>query len=234
MSSLFTFGATAPLDAAAASSTVALSTNAGLLASAGAMAGTPASFGIVAAAAPVSAASSNALLWGSLAAAGLGTGVSALGMMQAGQAQAQAAKGQQAVANYNARVQEQEARSIEQATRYRQLRHAESANRYGSSLLANMGASGVSLSEGSPLLIAASQAAQSEMDNLMIGYEGQVAESRSRNQAHLDTLQGQIYGQQARSATAAGYVGAGSSLLTGFGTMGMFLADRQPSKRRIS
>jgi sRNA-binding protein len=147
-------------------------------------------------------------------------GMEALGQYQSGQAAAAQAKGQQAVAEYNAKVAEQQAKAEEQATAYKQRTAAEEAARYQSSIEAGLGTSGVVQNEGAPLLVQATQAAQSELDNMMIGYEGQVAAGQSRNQAGLNRLQGDIFGQQAKSAKAAGAIGAGTSLLSGFAGLG--------------
>jgi len=173
-----------------------------------------------------------------------GTALTAYSTIQAGQAaaagaaqqqyasevQRQGILGQQAVAEYNARVAEQSAQSIELATQYRQRRQSEAAARHASTLLAGMGASGVRLSEGAPLMIQTTQAAEAGLDDLMLGYEGQIQASRARSQGAIDRLQGDVYaqqailykrksgayGQQAKSAQTAGYIGAGQTLLSGF------------------
>ena len=198
----------------------------------------------------VAAAAPAAISWGAVAATTAivgGIGLGAYGMLQAGQAgaqdvfaqqaglqgQQQVAMRQKAIADYNARVAEQEAKAIEQSTRFRQRRHAEEASRYGSSLLAGLGASGAVVSEGAPLMIQARQAAEAELDSLMIGYEGQTRAARARSQARLDIMEGlvhrqqaDIYGVQARrlgrratSVSRAGQIGAGATLLTGFGSL---------------
>lgn len=151
----------------------------------------------------------------SLIAAGIG--MTALGQYQAGQAAAAQAAGQQAMAEYNAKVAEQQAKTEELRSQYESRRQAEAAERYKSELAAGIGASGVVSSEGTPLLIQARQAAEAELDNLMIGYEGQTAASRARSQAALDKMQAGIYGTASRNASMAGMMGAGTSLLTGFG-----------------
>ena len=152
---------------------------------------------------------------------GAGVGMQALGTYQAGQAAAGEAESRQAMAEYNARVAEQEAQAVEQQTRFQQQQQAKEAARYQSSLLAGLGAAGVVTTVGTPLMIQARQAAESELERLMIGYEGQVRASRARSQAGLDRMQAGIYGQRARTASRAGLFGAGTSLLTGFGTMAM-------------
>ena len=174
-----------------------------------------------------------------------GVGLSAVGLARAGQARAadvrsqafaalgrqQDARSQQAIARYNAQVAENEARSIEIATLYRQRRHAREAQRRGSSLLAALGASGAVPSEGAPLELQATQAAEDELDIMLLGHEAQIRAERARSQARLDVMQATIHGRQAlqfgRQARAfggragsfqrAGQLQAGATLLQGFG-----------------
>jgi regulator of protease activity HflC (stomatin/prohibitin superfamily) len=145
-----------------------------------------------------------------------GFGMSAMGALGQGQTAAADARAQAAVMEYNARVQEQEARAIRAQAEYKAKRQAEEAARYASSLRAGMAASGVVTSEGTPLMIEAKQAAESELENLMIGYQGQVGANRALSQASLDRMQADIYKRKASSASRAGLMGAGTTLLTGF------------------
>lgn len=153
-----------------------------------------------------------------------GLGLTTAGILQAGQAAASEAESQAAVAEYNAKIQEREAEAIEQQAQYAQRKQAEEAARYASTLRAEFGASGVVSSEGTPLLIQSRQAAESELENLMIGYQGQRGVQRALSQAVLDRAQARLYKQRGRSARTAGYVGAGTTLLTGFGELGMKLS----------
>ena len=150
-----------------------------------------------------------------MSAAGLGLG--AYGTIRSGQAAAAQAKGQEAMAAYNAKVQEQDAEAATQQSLYRQQLHNRDASRRMSSLQALLAASGADPSAGTPLLIQSEQAKQDEMDRLMIAYQGQIASGRSLSMAGMDRLQGGIYGQQAKNAKTTGYVNAGATLLTGFG-----------------
>jgi hypothetical protein len=152
---------------------------------------------------------------------GAGLGLEAVGMIGQGAAASAQAKGQQAVAEYNAKVATQQAAAEQQATLYKQRLTAEAANRTAGTLRANLGASGVVPSEGTPLQLQAQQASQAEIDQLMLGYQGSVAEQQQMDQATLDRLQASIYGKQAQSAMTAGMIGAGTTLLTGFGKIGM-------------
>ena len=158
---------------------------------------------------------------------GAGVGMQAIGQYQQGVAAQAQAKAQATVAEYNARVSEQQAKAEEQAMQFRQRKAAEEASRYQSALQAGLGASGVVSSAGTPLMIQARQVAESELENLMIGYEGMVGAQRARSQASLDRLQASIYKQQGKSAYTAGIFGAGTSLLTGFGQLGYMMRDYQ-------
>jgi hypothetical protein len=123
------------------------------------------------------------------------------------------------MSQYNAKVAEQQARAEEQATQYRQMRQAEAARRYQGTLKSQMGASGAVMTEGAPLLIQQEQAIQSELDNLMLGYQGQLAARRSRSQGNLDMMQAESYGQRASNSMMAGRIGAGASLMSNAGNI---------------
>jgi hypothetical protein len=153
--------------------------------------------------------------------AAAGVGLQGIGMMASGQAASAEAKSQQAIANYNAAVAEQTAKSIENQTLYKQQLEAENAVRVASSMRAAIGASGASPSEGTPLMVMAKQAAQSELDQLMTGYQGQIGMGQARSQGTIDRMLGDVYGQKAKNSMMAGMIGAGSTLLTGWGDLGM-------------
>ncbi len=182
-----------------------------------------------------------------------GTGIAVAGQIQAGrvgaafaqaqatqaeaQAQAQVAqvRSLQNIANYNALVMEREAEAIRQRALFGQKRQAERGKRVKSALVAKIAAAG---GLGSPVAadLAAEQAAELELENLLVGFEGEVLAGRAETQAELDRLQAQIYGrrvkplrqigrmtsrafeQRARNLRTAGFLGAGETLLTGFGT----------------
>jgi len=147
-----------------------------------------------------------------------GTVLAAGGQNYSGASANAEGKSAQSVANYNASVEEQKAKNIEAKAEYDSKRHAESAAREMSSLTAGLGSSGAVMSEGSPLLIASKQSSELELENLMIGYNANTEATAARNQATLDRTQGKLYRQQGRNKATASYIGAGGSLLTGFGT----------------
>jgi len=127
-------------------------------------------------------------------------------------------KSAQNMANYNAALAEREAKMTEQKTAYQQKLQAEEASRRQSTMRAGLGASGVVSTEGSPLLIQATQAAESEMENLMIGYGGRQEATALRSEATLQGMQGKMARKAGKSAMIGNFIGAGSSLMTGFGS----------------
>lgn len=145
-----------------------------------------------------------------------GVGVKAFGQMQAGKAAYAEAQSERQMAAYNAAIQEREARAIEQKTIFEQQRQAEAAARTQSTLRARLAASGALMGVGTPLLIQEEQAAESELEMALIGYTGMVEAERARSQAEIDRLSGEYAMQRGRAGRTAGYIGAGTTLLTGF------------------
>jgi hypothetical protein len=130
-----------------------------------------------------------------------GTLAGVAGAVQGGKQEASAAR-------YNAQVAEDDAL----AARYQTDFEMQSLRRRQQSALssARSATAGRGLTaEGSPLLAQSELAAESELDALALQYSGSAAEARARSQAAADRL-------EARSAQTAGYVKAGTSLLTGF------------------
>lgn len=135
-----------------------------------------------------------------------GAGLSAFGQYQAGEEAA-------ATSKYNQQVKEREAQAAEQRAMVESRRQAQEASRKMSTLRAGLGASGAVTSEGTPLAILGEQARQSELENLMVGYEGQTQAAGLREE-------GKQIRRAGKAERRASRIGAGASLLTGFG-MGM-------------
>ena len=146
-----------------------------------------------------------------------GTTISAAGAIQAGRVAEAEGKSRQNIAEYNALVQEREAEAIRQQAGFESKRQAKRAARVKSTLTAELGAAGGlgSLVAGD---LAAEQAAELELENLLIGFGGEVAAGRAETQAELDRLQGKLYRRRGKAEKAASYYRAGGTLLTGFGT----------------
>ena len=147
-----------------------------------------------------------------MAEAGLGM----MGSIASGYFGALEAKNQAKIALYNSKVEEQAAKTAELVGAYKSVKEAEAAERRKSSLEAGIGSSGAVTTEGSPLLIQAKQASESELSNLMIGYETQIEAQQHRNQAQLDLLQMKILRKSAKYKMIAGFLGAGGYAAQGY------------------
>jgi hypothetical protein len=147
-----------------------------------------------------------------------GTAVAAAGAIQQGRVAEAQGRSAQTIASYNALVQEREARAIEQKAKFDQMRQAEAAARVKSQLRAKMAGTGTLPDVGTNLLFQGEQAAELELENFLIGYEGEIGAGRARSQAEIDRLQGKIYRQKGKAGRRASYINAGSTLLTGFGS----------------
>lgn len=146
-----------------------------------------------------------------------GTGLMAAGQIQQGRVAAAEAKSARSIANYNAAVQEQEAEAIRAKGKFEQIRQVKEAARIKSRLrtkIAGMGA----LESG---LLEEEQAAELELEGLLIGYEAETAARRAESQAIIDRATGKLAMRRGKAARKAGYIGAGATLLTGFGMAGM-------------
>lgn len=145
-----------------------------------------------------------------------GIGLKALGQVRAGQAadvEAQAAADQ---AEFNAKVQEQEAKAQRQKAEFEQRRQHRRAKRAEGTLIARLGLGGGLESQAGEAILA-EQASESELENLMLGYEGEVLATRAESQAALDRTQAGISRKRGKTLARAGRIGAGATLLTGFG-----------------
>lgn len=146
-----------------------------------------------------------------------GIGLATAGVIGGAQAASAQAKAQAGVSEFNARVARQQAASEEAFASFRQQRQAKEARRRQGRLRAAIGAAGVVPDVGTPLLLQATQAAEDELDNLLIGFQGQIGAARQVSRARLGGVQADIFTQRARNARIAGGIQAGSTLLSGFG-----------------
>ena len=110
-------------------------------------------------------------------------------------------------AEFNAAVAENDAIATRQAAEFEEDRLRRRSKRVLASQRASFGASGVT-AEGSPLLVMQDSAAEAEIDALAIRYSGSIQEARAKSQAAADRA-------EARAARRGGFARAGTSLLTG-------------------
>ncbi len=125
------------------------------------------------------------------------------------------AESAQNIADFNAAVQKREAEAQKAKAGFAQKRQAKKAVQIKSALTARIGAAG---GIGSPVAadLAAEQAAELELEGLMIGFEGEVAAERALSQAQIDKLRGRVAKQRGRAEIGATAIRTGTTLLTGF------------------
>jgi hypothetical protein len=158
-----------------------------------------------------------------------GTGLSAYSAYQQGRYAAAQAEAQARISDYNAQVAEANAEAIKQKSIFDQLRALKKGQRRLGELRAKQGVSGAVMSEGAPADVLAEQGFENALDVALIGYEGIVGAKRQKSIASMYRYEAANYLQQAENAKRAGLIGAGTSLLTGFGTMyGLGMFDKSP------
>jgi hypothetical protein len=143
------------------------------------------------------------------------TGVATAGILQAGEAAKADAESQQNIANFNAQVQEQEAVAKRTATKFASRRQAEEGARIKgaqATRIAAAGGTGSLVAED----LAAETASELELENLLLGFEGEVAATQAERQGRLDIASGKISAKRGRNLQTASRFQAGTTLLRGF------------------
>lgn len=119
----------------------------------------------------------------------------------------------QNIANFNAAVAKQQGKAAKARAGFAQKRQAETAVKTRSALIAKIAAAG-GLESPVAADILAEQAAESELKNLLIGFEGEVAARRAESQAELDVLAGKLARKRSKAAARAASIGFGTQLAT--------------------
>jgi len=127
-----------------------------------------------------------------------------------------AGKYNQAVANRNAEVKEQEAQLIENQKELDLARFDKQFRQLQGQTKTRILFSGAELS-GSGLRILRQNAEQAEIEKDIIEYNANINKARKFEEANFARMQGVVARNQARSAEFGYYAQAGTSLLTGFG-----------------
>lgn len=138
-----------------------------------------------------------------------GGGLSAFGSYAAGQAQ-------QGAADYNAKLLQQRAQMVEQASRSETTRAHKEARKLKGAQQAGFAKSGAMITSGTPLMVLAEQAGDMEKDILEQRRNRMIEAQGLRSQAEMLKIQG-------KQASAAGKLGAVTSLLGAGGQAGMSL-----------
>lgn len=121
-------------------------------------------------------------------------------------------KSAQNIEEFKAAVAEQGAVAARQKSAFASKRQAKKAAEIKSSQIVSLGA-GLSSPVAADLIEV--QAEELELENLLIGFEGEVEAGKLESQATLDRLQGKLFKQRGKAGARAANVQFGTSLLTG-------------------
>ena len=132
-------------------------------------------------------------------------------------------------ADYNAAVAEEDAKAAKAKAEYDEKAHRENVRKILATQRALYGKAGLSM-EGSPLLVMEDTEKQGELDALAIRYGGDVASARSRSEANL----ARMTGRNNAYAAKAGYIQAGSTLLSGAASAYGQYSSSKPTKTKTT
>ncbi len=142
--------------------------------------------------------------------------VQAAGLIQSTHQYNVAARTAKRVGEFNARVSEEEAKATRESTRFQQERVVQEGTRAEGTLNARLGMSGGRMDVGTPLRVVGELAQEIDINQLLIGYEGEKAARRSENEAAVSRLGGTLTAGTYNAQAAANLIQAGGTLLQGF------------------
>ena len=146
----------------------------------------------------------------------MGWQMAVVGALGAAQYQAQGAAGKynQAVANRNAQIAEQEAAQIEKQLEFDIAQFDKQFRELQGTTEVNLNKSGVVSGEGTSARIARYNAEQAELQKNIMDYNSKVKQAQKIEEANFSRIQGTIARQQARMAQLKTITQTGTSLLS--------------------
>ena len=147
-----------------------------------------------------------------------GGGMMAYGHYQQGRAAKAEGAAQNKLYQYNARVNEAQAKEAQTKALYEANLHRRKTRSLIGRQRAGMAASGLSLSEGSPLALLAETADLGEVDTQMILREGGISRDSFESQAWQNRMTGKMAKSRGRNAYRASLWQAGGTLLSSVGS----------------
>lgn len=179
--------------------------------------------------AAVATAASGITLAGAATAATLASGaIGAYGAIQSGQAQKKQARYQSAVERNNATIAGWQAEDATQRGQIEEQRQRLATARLRGAQRAGMAANGIEIDSGSPLDVLMDTASLGELDALTIRSNAEREAYGFRSQQGNLMAQSGLTTMAGRNAATAGYIGAGSTLLSTAATAG----DRAATYKR--
>jgi hypothetical protein len=142
----------------------------------------------------------------------MGLGMMVGGQIYQGLAASAMGKSEQARAEYNAEVARRQKQAIVQKGKIKSQLVAEEASRKESTMIVNM--SGVTQA-GTNLEALGIQGAEDEREQMLIGYDTQVAAQQAESRAELYELEGDIARERGKNVAMGHYMVAGATLLAG-------------------
>ena len=151
----------------------------------------------------------------------MGWEMAVVGALGAAQYQAQGAAGKynQAVANRNAQIAEQEAAQIEKQLEFDIAQFDKQFRQLQGTTEVNLNKSGVVSGEGTSARIARYNAEQAELQKNIMDYNSKVQQAQKMEEANFARIQGVMARQQARIAQIGTLTQTGTSLLKMKGTI---------------
>ena len=152
----------------------------------------------------------------------MGWEMAVVGALGAAQYQAQGAAGKynQAVANRNAQIAEQEAAQIEKQLEFDIAQFDKQFRQLQGTTEVNLNKSGVVAGEGTSARIARYNAEQAELQRNIMDYNSKVQQAQKMEEANFARIQGTIARQQGKVAQLGYFAKAGKSLLSMSGNFG--------------
>jgi len=147
------------------------------------------------------------------------TALGVVGSIQQGKAANAAAKYNAQVARNNAQVQEWQAKDAEARGRTKELQHRQQVSQLIGRQRAVMAGNGVDVNLGSAVDLQADTASQGEFDALTIRSNAEREAYAARVGASNYTAEAGLQIGQGKAAKQAGFMGAGTTLLSGAGSV---------------
>jgi hypothetical protein len=146
------------------------------------------------------------------AVSGISTALTALGTLAGVAGSVIGGRQANAVAGYNAKVAENNAQAERDRAAYDASLQKDQLRRVVGAQRAAGAASGLDITQGTPVAVLGDTAKQGELDVLARLYSGESAATASLNDA-------QRFRAEGKAAQTAGFINAGTNLLSGFGKM---------------
>jgi hypothetical protein len=155
----------------------------------------------------------------SMGATAAGAGVGAFGSIMGGQAQAGMYQYQAGLARMNAQIQRQNAIYATQKGEAEAMQSGMKTRQQIGATLTRQAASGLDVNAGSGVAVRRSEQEIGMYDQAALRSRAAIAAYGARAQGLMDESQAVLDQFAAKNAQAAGYIGAGSSILSGIGSV---------------